>query len=96
MTIKQFIEKAIEGGWDESSANSSDVKPLWLREKMFLDPDAWQAVGKVEGWHLGTFTKDELITKDNCDDRDRWKDKMLGMTQALIEGKTIEEFIETL
>lgn len=55
---------------------------------MFLDPLAWQAVGKVENWRnhsTGWFAY-----------KSPWCEKMHAMIDALAEGKSIEEFIETL
>ena len=88
MTIKQFIEKAIEGGW------KSEV--LWGTAKqyvsdrnlptMFLDPEAWKAVAKVEGWNVGWYGKNVPS----------WHYAMLKLIDALAEGKTIEQYLETL
>jgi len=65
---KQFIEKAIEGGWKEEYKSSMHIWPDLIvthtgktgwnehkisKEQIFLDPKAWQAVGKVEGWIFG-------------------------------------------
>ncbi len=64
MTIKQFIEKAIEGGYYASNrfyktagvmpedAKAEDIINYFdgHTEPFFLDPTAWRAVGKVEGW----------------------------------------------
>lgn len=93
MTTKDFIEKAKEGGYNPK-------KDIVVAE-IFLDPKAFQAVGKVEGW--------EEIDPNNCggcetclrifgekDYKDEWEDKMLNMTRALIEGKSVEEFLKTL
>lgn len=59
MTPKQFIEKAIEGGWKNSKLYMAadylqrkdfyDV-PLEFLIWIFLDPKSWAAVGKVEYW----------------------------------------------
>ena len=52
MTTKQFIEKALQGGYDNLTA----MQMRFMREGSLhpqlylLDPKAWQAVGKVEGW----------------------------------------------
>lgn len=85
MTIQQFIEKAIEGGWKPDNAEresySGTHKYLFVAGVM-LDPLAWQAVGKVEGWDKKKY--------------DSWKFVMLSMTEALINGKTIQEFLATL
>lgn len=85
MTIKQFIEKAIEGGWRGFKSPDAVIEINYKEYKLkndfplsgiMLDPLAWQAVYKGE---------DGL-----------WKSKMLGMINALINGKTIEQFLETL
>lgn len=122
MTPKQFIGKAIEGGWEKESEpfgargfvvfQSSmdagilienqyevayDTFPAWPTRKIFiekivLDPLAWQAVGKVEGW------KDKPCNcKTNCYGGEFvFQHNMHRMIDTLIEGKTIEEFLKTL
>lgn len=58
MNIKQFIEKAIEGGWKIST--SDRLYSIYLHGEdmidihtlntgsIYLNPLAWEAVGKVE------------------------------------------------
>lgn len=66
--------------------------------EILLDPLAWKAVGKVEGW------TDELYNCEYCDIPNEhylgkiktWHYNMIRMIDALWEGKTIEEFINTL
>lgn len=55
--------------------------------EILLDPLAWQAVGKVEGWHRGSL--DEAF-------HPTWKQNMHRMIDALAEGKTIEDYLKTL
>lgn len=64
MIIQQFIEKAMLGGWQPNFREMGVIKQLPGERKakvlmgaptlsyadMLLDPLAWQAVGKVEGW----------------------------------------------
>ena len=54
MEIKDFIEKAIEGGYRYKNQNLSDWKPFINGENLIpeilLDPKAWEAVGKTRGW----------------------------------------------
>jgi len=114
MTIKEFINKAIEGGWKPNKVNkiigrvaigeivaqtkrrggkgNRDLLPLVL-----IDPKAWEAVGKAEKW--------ADYEENHYEDRrgDLWsqtlpivQSKMRGMIDALIEGKTLEQYIETL
>lgn len=50
---KEFIEKAIEGGWKNEAyevLTYPDRKDEYMIGGVFIDPLAWQAVGKVEGW----------------------------------------------
>jgi len=65
MTIKEFIEKAIEGGWKEfldfsflyNIGNTVTLEYGKTKEtvekllhEILLDPNAWEAVGKSLGW----------------------------------------------
>ncbi len=102
MTIPEFIEKAIEG-------DSTGKAGYWYHDasthEMLLDPLAWQAVGKVENWPMYRcqcgeyFNKIGMIQCPNCKHfgaRHSYHENMVQMIHALIEGKTIEEFISTL
>lgn len=112
MTIKQFIEAAIEGGWKltNSYEESVEVKGdyiIYCEYSIFLDPLAWKAVGKVKVWKAGEFPYlDEFIG-----DRrvgfvapyegvdfvgEYWQFAMHLMIDALIKGRTLEEYIATL
>lgn len=133
MTIKQFIEKAIEGGCDigvetlserihelycEQYEKDNGV-PYWtggdyskLREEtkeydrniarfmlggslVFLDPEAWKAVGKVEGWGEEPYNHSSN-SKVFGTYRPRWEYEMHRMIDALADGKTIAEYLATL
>lgn len=119
MTIKQFIEKARQGGWSEALSPRSreldrkalerdrrgtDYRPY---EVVLLDPEAWKAVGKVEGWKMRCYickgTQEDghvpicsKIGWSEVADKDHWRDRMHRMIDALAEGKTIEQYLETL
>lgn len=139
MTIKSFIEKAIEGGWrwrefperpivrvsnevpglvelwydyKDGGGNYSRIQP----ESILLEPEAWKAVGKVEGWVERCMDCDgDVVRKMTpeypnlphglswCPNRcprknfmSGWHHKMHLMVTALAEGKTIEQYLETL
>lgn len=107
MTIQEFIKKAIEGSWKpethreviEFNPNNrngarSSVRASYTHFEVLLDPLAWQAVGKVEGWDEGK-RKEELYKKAP-QLQWMWQFMMHRMIDALIEGKSIEEFLETL
>lgn len=128
MTIKEFIEKAIEGGWiyqDEKPVYDNTQKaPCIARftfdginfgitlEQIILDPLAWQAVGKVEGWNeRGKHNmKGNNLRCSDCGEKphvgtgvcyrnhkdSEWKNNMHQMIDALTEGRSLEEFISTL
>ena len=93
MTIKEFIEKAIEGGYDIKRAlvvnKDDEYNPISMQssDKMFLDPKAWEAVGKVEGWNK--YDEKEYFAPE-------YRNKMHQMIDHLVEGGTIESYIETL
>lgn len=89
MTIQQFIEAAIEGGYrnnwfDEETKTDftceiyGDAELIWgACPNIFLDPEAWKAVEKSTGKY-------------------HWELRMFNMIRALIKGKTLEEYIATL
>lgn len=90
MTIQEFIEKA---GYDPVEIFNKNKK-----FEIFLDPLAWQAVGKVEGWGKSsypefTYGKNHSMTSSTTKNY-RWR--MHAMIDALIAGKTLEEYIESL
>ena len=99
MTEKQFIDKAIEGGYREINSAYPPIlgRVIALSEMresfgvIFLDPKAWEAVGKVEGWEYERFP----IGRDSYIDSGV-SERMHGMIDALIEGKTIEDYLKTL
>lgn len=91
MTIPEFLEKAIEGGWSNRFEHKSNTG-FPCTEQILLDPLAWQAVGKIAGW---SSANPKSIAASMYGE-EGWKWNMHGMVNALIEGKTIEEFISTL
>jgi len=58
-----------------------------------LAPEAWKAVGKVEGWH-DKFDGD--VSGLRYMSMEPWLVNMHRMIDALADGKTIEEFLATL
>ena len=132
MTIKSFIEKAIEGGWTYrgrpnvridvlGESKEVDVPPrppfnMQPRiiatfddgyvmnvnlEVILLDPLAWRAVSKTEGWGGSLWVgemrelKGDMVTTDKWEVW-QWEYRMMKMIGALAEGKTIEDFLEAL
>lgn len=113
MTPKQFIEKAIEGGFRNNLELNDLRKEIMSKSlaEIFLDPLAWQAVGKVEGWgfkkiFLPSINDKSTYHYDIHGDLNNIKnisiltsgytEKMHKMIDALCEGKSINQFLETL
>lgn len=117
MTIQQFIETAIEGGWtnykdyeNNSIADKKDLdsyKEVIIRSylmrhcEVFLNPKAWEAVGKVKGWEHLKMAMYDITQEDDrwgykVTEKPLWKWHMQKMIQVLCEGKTLEEYIATL
>lgn len=85
MTISDFIDKAIAGGWNHRIQNATIQRVdaddhrfhvhFWDNEgnqsdmfsysfhALLLDPLAWQAVGKVEGWSRDFCIGQEVAIK---------------------------------
>jgi hypothetical protein len=90
MTIQTFIEKAEAGGWeDHYDARGCERYPI---EHVVLDPEAWKAVGRAERtWNMLSekhWGQEEPMPE--------WQWKMHRMIDALAEGKSIEQYLETL
>ena len=103
MTTKEFIEKAIEGGWKPIYSNFTFVEHSepWINgylrekgiEKAILDPKAWEAVGKVEMWE---HKKINGLIDWATHNKMPYSTKMHQMIDALIEGISIEGYLKTL
>ena len=76
----RFIEKAIEGGWENRMQNAGDWHANGMHFQALLDPDLWRCAGKALGWQVGEHTQmaQDLIY------------------QTFAEGKSVEEFLATL
>jgi hypothetical protein len=83
LTPKEYIEKAIEGGfkpeklnhefeWDDTG--TTDNYQIDLKHTL-IDPSSWKAVGKAMGWQSDIDVR--LFTE--------WKDKMHQFIDNLIE-----------
>lgn len=106
MTTKEFIEKAIEGGW-RAKFTVNGLKMTsgnWeahlmvagqFSEAWFLDPLAWQAVGKIAGWPDKIWPHSD-VPKGLPYKLPGYTWRMHRMVDTLCEGKTIEEFLNTL
>lgn len=95
MTITEFIEKAIEGGFEDGRylLGSVDLdrrtgrpKTAELMERtIFLKPEAWQAVVGLEpGLNTGIPLSETV------------EQRMVDFIRAIAQGKSIEEFLTNL
>ena len=112
MTIQTFISKAIEGGWDghcvmvngsihPATGNKASChissRPADTIPGMLLDPKAWEAVGKVEGWdedHVFKFFK--FYDNEKEQTIPSWQYYMLKLVDHLCAGGTITSFLKDL
>lgn len=114
MTTKEFVQKALYGGWEpnlvvdkdiefvisDNYANGSDELSTFKRfillqdRDLFLDPKAWEAVGKVIDKEVYNKAIEQGIFISS--ERWPWKIAMHRMIDAMCEGKSIEQFLETL
>lgn len=87
----------------------SEDNPCYYKNiyELLLDPLFWQAVGKVEGWDYPSFPYCPNCTEFGGRSYDcpmkhcfctneAWQTYMHRMIDALADGKTLEEYIETL
>jgi len=107
MTIKEFINKAIEGGWEETFEGQFN-KRLAGRGKYFyvpvgsilLDVRAWEAVSRVEKWGkkictMGAWERMSDGAKE-LSHLDAAKYFARKMMEALWDGKSIEDYFKNL
>lgn len=108
MTIQEFTEMALEGGWNAPGLKSTiryheekgEMEEAFRFNRMalaaiVLDPSVWQAVGKVKGWGEGDLFP--FYAEEYGQVRmPRYLYRMHRMIDALAEGQTIEQYLETL
>lgn len=110
MTITQFIERAIEGGYEPGKfrerihlptrrlpnrrATTTTTSASITLHEILLDPLAWKAVGKVEGWKECPADLHPELCGITHTTGAEWK--MREMVHSLWRGKTIEQYLETL
>ena len=94
MTIHQFIEKATQGGWKPKSNIVIDAHEPQNWGQILLDPEAWKAVEEIERWGLQAYYKNSNGAA--ADATYGWLANMHRMIDALADGKTIEQYLETL
>ncbi len=105
MTIQEFIEVAIEGGWEFGMTAMQnpgfqvhnfgfrfgiELKSNVSIDTIVLDPEAWQAVVRS---HIKSREVKDIREQDIKDITQNWMHKMVDM---LCSGKTLEEYIATL
>ena len=101
MTIKETIEKSIEGGWKKDLTRN-------VLSDYFLDPDFWQSLGKTMGWtnfSCSDCYSNKGFSRSEClcclGERERvemqtWEVQWHRFIDHLAEGKSIEDYFKTL
>lgn len=99
MTIKQVMEKAIEGGYEPKYIRASYVfddpkrdNPEYELTGIFLDPSFWQSLGKTLGWKPKKDYKNDFGHLHKAG----WFYQWHSFIDHLAEGKTPEEFFKNL
>ncbi len=99
MTIKQYLKYAAEGGYEAEDINLELIanKPMLYQFELctvLLDPESWKAVGLCADnrAHQNAIDQGVFISSE----RWPWELKFMEMPGALIDGKTLEEYIATL
>lgn len=95
MTIQEFIECCIEGGYkfprkSVFTLNNGDVIAV---ESFILNPKAWEAVAKVKDWRNDEGECGACEYPNSMEGPEVY---MYRMIKALCNGSTLEEYIATL
>jgi len=108
MNIKQVIEKAIEGGYKRTKENYFPPLGRFDGDRIFLDPNFWQCLGKEMGWKVGHGGKYEYMKIEKKEDGgicgipieypeiDEWLYQWHKFIDHLAEGDSVESFFEKL
>jgi hypothetical protein len=91
MTIEEAIKKAYP-------SIKSVESPEWPYQRFLLSPDFWQSLGKALGWKDGVVCAYCGFTscRHSAKFVEKWHFKWHRFIDHLAEGKTAEEFFETL
>jgi|GEM_PF-1410088 len=92
-TIKDVIETAIRGGWEEPWDMWDEDGDVWSGTYVcVLDPLFWQALGKGLGWDMVSGQSDYSLSWT----KNTWEYYIHQMTDHLIDGVTVEEYLISL
>jgi hypothetical protein len=101
--IKQFIEDAIKGGWNDPILLTEPIFAVrqfgketatrLVHAKILLDPLAWQAVGKTRQWEE---PKECLIDGEEGYHSTDYQCEAIGFFQDIMSGKSIEEALTAI
>lgn len=117
MTIKEFVEAAVKGGWkndqdvkidpkygliiswsvkkDHDNGNLGHGMTLLDWTELYLDPEAWLAIGKVMGWSESKFYSfDGFHATGETLAEAQWHFRRF--CNELWKGKTIEEALSII
>ena len=93
-SIEVAITRAIDGGYrpynDRNAYHLRDTLEHQPNNSFCLDPKFWECLGKSEGWEGKT---NEYMTVKFLE---IWQYRMHSFIDALIEGKTAEEYFKSI
>ena len=107
MTIKEAIEKAVEGGWYPKTYKLQIIRVFEERGHVevfedyhfLLDKDFWIALGKSLKWErrmmIQKFTENDDISA-TVDGGQGWQYQWMRLIDHLASGKSIETYFEEL
>lgn len=93
--MKEAIQKAIEGGYENAFGNGDRVGLC------FLDPLFWQCLGKALGWEENSremvgFDLDKGTSEKFIDKKIEWLRCWHSFINHLAEGKNPDDFFKEL
>lgn len=92
--MEQFYKKVKEGGYDFERLGSP--KTVGDRDRaLLLDPEAWVALGKAEGWKIEEFTIGDTGLLSGASILE-WKGNWHMFIEHLASGGDTEEFFTNL
>lgn len=87
MTIKRFIEAAIEGGYKlpemQEARRANLIFGIPWESFIVWDPEAWKAVGRTERWDDSPWSKD-FILELNFETKFLWKKPQETASEAIL------------
>lgn len=97
--VDRWLKLAIEGGWVPKGYDFTGMAPSYklqavskvkFKERFYLDPKAWKAVSEAQGYVPG----EPFYIARRTDPQ--WLTRMHRMVDVIAEGKSPEQFLNTI